>query len=91
MYKEKPKMGEAVEKVFKIADENGISAIELTLRWAVHHAPLRKGDGVILGARNEEQLTENIGAIRKGKLPDSAVKELDGLWATVEDVAPGEV
>jgi len=91
MYKENPKMGDAVEKIFKIADENGISAIELALRWVVHNSPLKKGDGVILGARNEEQLKENVGAIGKGKLPEKVVKELDGIWEGVQDVAPGDL
>jgi aflatoxin B1 aldehyde reductase len=91
MYKENPKMGAAVEKIFKIAEQNGTSAIELSLRWVVHNSPLKQGDGVILGARNKDQLDENVSAIRKGKLPESVVEELDVIWETVDDVAPGEV
>jgi aflatoxin B1 aldehyde reductase len=91
MYKENPKMGDAVEKIFKLADENDVSPIELALRWVVHHSPLKKGDGVILGARNEEQLKENVGVIKNGELSEEVVKELEGIWETVEDVAPGQV
>jgi aflatoxin B1 aldehyde reductase len=91
MYKGNPKMGDAVEQVFKLAEQNGMSAIELALRWAVHNSPLRKGDGVILGARTEEQLAQNVGAIKKGKLPDSVAEELEKVWEGVKDVAPGEV
>jgi aflatoxin B1 aldehyde reductase len=91
MYKGNPKMADAVEKISKIADDNGISAIELALRWVVHDSPLQKGDGVILGARNEEQLVQNVEAIKKGKLPESVVKELDVIWEGVKDVAPGDL
>jgi aryl-alcohol dehydrogenase-like predicted oxidoreductase len=91
MYKSNPKMGEATERIAKIAEENGISAIELALRWVVHDSPLKRGDGVILGARNEDQLTANVGAIGKGRLPDGVAKELDQIWEGVADVAPGEV
>jgi aflatoxin B1 aldehyde reductase len=84
-------MGEATANISKIAEDNGISAIELALRWVVHDSPLRKGDGVILGARNEEQLSANVGAIGNGKLPEGIVKELDNIWESVKDVAPGDV
>jgi hypothetical protein len=91
LYKGDEKMKEATAQVAKIAEENGISAIELALRWVVHNSPLRKGDGVILGARTEEQLSGNVGAIAKGSLPDGVVKQLDEIWEGVVDVAPGAV
>lgn len=91
MYKGKSKLDEAIEKIREIADDNCVSAMELALRWAVHNAPLRKGDGVILGARNEEQLTQNLEWIKKGKLPDDVTEKLDRIWEDVKDVAPGKV
>jgi aflatoxin B1 aldehyde reductase len=91
MYKGKSKLDEAIEKIRKIADDNGISAMELALRWAVHDSPLQKGDGVILGARTEEQLVQNLEAIKKGKLPDGVDEKLDTIWEDVKDVAPGEL
>lgn len=91
MYKGKSELDEAIEKIKRIADDNRISAMELALRWAVHDSPLRKGDGVIFGARNEEQLIQNLKAIEKGKLPNGVVEKLDEIWEGVKDVAPGEV
>lgn len=91
MYKGKSKLDEGIEKVRKIAEENGIEAMELALRWAVHHSPLRKDDGVILGARNEEQLVQNLEWIKKGTLPDGVKEKLDEIWEEVKDVAPGQV
>jgi aflatoxin B1 aldehyde reductase len=91
MYKGDAKLEDAVEKIRQIADEHGISAIDLALRWAVHNSPLKKGDGVILGARNEEQLVQNVEAINKGKLPDRVAEKLDAIWESVKDVAPGDV
>jgi aryl-alcohol dehydrogenase-like predicted oxidoreductase len=46
-----------------IAHENGIGAMEMVLRWVVHDSPLKDGDRVIFGARNEEKLGENAGWI----------------------------
>jgi aflatoxin B1 aldehyde reductase len=91
MYKGKSKLDEAIERINKIADDNGISAMELALRWTVHDSPLRNGDGVILGARNEEQLVQNLESIKKGKLPNGIVDELDRIWESVNDVAPGKL
>jgi len=91
MYKGKSKLDEAIEKIRKIADDNGISAMELALRWAVHDSPLQKGDGVILGARTEEQLVQNVEAIKNGKLPADVDEKLDAIWEDVQDVAPGEL
>ena len=51
-----------------ITHENGIGAMEMVLRWAVHDSPLKDGDRVIFGARNEEKLGENAGWIEKGSL-----------------------
>jgi len=57
----------------------------------VHHSPLKAGDGVIFGARNKEQLEQNAGAVKKGPLPGEVVKVLDGVWETIEAVAPGDL
>lgn len=91
MYKGSSKLDEGIDKVRKIAGENGIEAMELALRWAVHDSPLRMGDGVILGARNEEQLVQNLEWIDKGRLPEGVKEILDEIWGDVEDVAPGRV
>lgn len=91
MYKGKSKLDEGIERARKIAEENGMDAMELALRWAVHDSPLRKGDGVILGARNEEQLVQNLEWIKMGKLTDGVKEKLDEVWEDVKDVAPGEV
>jgi aryl-alcohol dehydrogenase-like predicted oxidoreductase len=37
--------------------------MEMVLRWVVHDSPLKDGDRVIFGARNEEKLGENAGWI----------------------------
>lgn len=91
MYKENPKMLNAIDAINESAEKNGLTALEASLRWVVHHAPLRPGDGVILGARNREQLEENVSAIKKGPLPEELVKCMDDVWETVKDVAPGDV
>jgi aflatoxin B1 aldehyde reductase len=91
MYKGPPELSSAIERINTLATEHGISALELAPRWVVHDSPLRKGDAVILGARNEEQLVGNLEAIGKGGLPEGVVKVLDEVWESVREVAPGDV
>jgi aflatoxin B1 aldehyde reductase len=88
MYKENPKMTFAISQIFALAQENGIVAMEMALRWVVHDSPLRDGDGVIFGASNEEQLRENVGWIKKGTLGKSVVEKLKEIWEGAREGAP---
>ncbi|TID15725.1 Aldo/keto reductase [Venturia nashicola] len=76
MYKGKSKLDEGVDSV---------------RRWAVHDSPLRKSDGIVLGARSKGQLVQNLERIKKGGLPDGVKEILDEIWDHVKIVAPGLV
>lgn len=91
LYKGPPAMSNAVEAISKAADNASIPPMEAAYRWVVHNSPLRAGDGVIIGARNVEQLKESVGGIKKGPLPEDLAKAMEGVWSTIEDVAPGDV
>lgn len=54
---------------------------EAALRWLQHHSLLTPSDGVIIGARNIQQLEENISDSEKGPLPEEIVEILNQAWA----------
>jgi len=82
---------EGLESIINVSEKNDITQMEACLRWVVHHSPLRKGDGVILGVRNKQQLEENVASIRRGPLPVELIKCFEDVWESVQDVAPGEI
>lgn len=89
MYKTDPKMTSASTRIFTLAQQNGLGAMEMALRWTVHDSPLRDGDGVIFGASNESQLKQNVEWIGKGSVGKDVREKLEEIWHGVKDVAPG--
>jgi aflatoxin B1 aldehyde reductase len=89
-----PTMREALVKWNEIADKEGVSNAELAYRWVAHHSALKDGwvqgeeNGVIIGASSVEQIEQTVGGIKKGKLSESAVQGIEGIWKSVESVAP---
>lgn len=73
----------------EIAEHEKISRAELAYRWVVYHSKLdaSKGDFIVVGARNAEQLKETMSSVRAGPLSDMAVKKIDELWESVKDEA----
>ncbi|KIW05170.1 uncharacterized protein PV09_03721 [Verruconis gallopava] len=49
----------------------GISLLEATMRWFMHHSPLGENDVVILGASSDSQIAESLRACKKGPLPET--------------------
>jgi aflatoxin B1 aldehyde reductase len=88
-----PTMREALITWNEIAAKEGVSNAELAYRWVAHHAlkdEFVKGqeNGVIFGASSIEQIEQTIKGIKKGALSESAVKGIEGIWKSVESVAP---
>ncbi|KAI0907276.1 putative oxidoreductase [Ustulina deusta] len=63
----------------------GLSPLEVAIRWIFHHSKLTDDDGVLLGASKVEQLVESVAFVRKGPLPDAAVLLAEELWERVKD------
>lgn len=86
----KPSYLEALGKWEQIAKDEGISRAELAYRWVTYNSPLSKehGDGIIIGARNLEQLQETLQSVNSGPLSENAVKRIDEVWNTIEHEAP---
>lgn len=73
-----------------VADAQGVTGIEMAYRWITYHSKLdpELGDGVILGARNEDQLREAVAWIKKGPLAEEAAKKIDAIWEKIAAEAP---
>ena len=90
-------MGSAVQKLFGAEDLHsamkkfdaevkvqGLSPIEVAVRWIAHHSALGEEDGIIMGASKAHQARETIAMIRKGPLPEAALASTEKLWGAVQ-------
>ncbi|KXJ93413.1 NADP-dependent oxidoreductase domain-containing protein [Microdochium bolleyi] len=73
----------------KDKDKDKMTPQEATLRWLLHHSALGPGDAIIVGAKREDQLVDNVARARRGPLDTTpAGKEVreavDGLWGMVK-------
>lgn len=86
----KPSYLKALSKWEEISKEEGIPRAELAYRWVTYNSPLSSehGDGIIIGARDLEQLQQTLGSVNKGPLSEKAVKQIDEVWETIEHEAP---
>ncbi|KAK3684332.1 putative oxidoreductase [Podospora appendiculata] len=64
----------------------GLTPIEVAVRWIVHHSSLGDGDGVILGATKMAQVVQTVAMAEKGPLPPTCIKLADTLWEAVADI-----
>lgn len=74
-----------VERLREVAEGAGMSLIELSFRWLVHHPAV---DSVLLGASSDAQLEANLAACSGAPLPSEVIEACDEVWATVGGAAP---
>jgi len=74
----------ALRKLQDVCDGSGIGLMEATMRWFMHHAPLEKEDGVILGSSTTEQIETTLSACEKGRLPDQVATGFEDLWGAIK-------
>ncbi|KAL9603004.1 MAG: hypothetical protein Q9179_002369 [Wetmoreana sp. 5 TL-2023] len=81
----KPSILSAASHVAQVAKAAGLDGHTAALRWTVYHSTLRGecGHAVILGASSEEQLEENLKAVKAGPLEKDLVQIVDGVWQQV--------
>jgi aryl-alcohol dehydrogenase-like predicted oxidoreductase len=74
----------------KIAEDSGIPKAELAYRWVAYHSALdaARGDSMIFGSRNVQQIRGTLAGLRKGPLPGKIVEQIEMIWNMVEDNAP---
>ena len=71
-----------------IAKDGSITKAALAYRWITYHSALKKGDGVIIGARNLQQLEETLTSIEEGPLEEAIAKRASDIWEKVKADAP---
>lgn len=76
----------------QLAIDAGIPKGELACRWVAHNSALKGelGDGMIIGTRSPDQLTQTLEWIEKGPFSPDIVVRIEQVWKTVAGVAPLE-
>lgn len=73
-----PGVVERIRRAQTIAAEAGVGLMELGLRWVLQD---RRVDTVLVGARNERELDENLAWMERGDLPRDVKDSVDKLSA----------
>ncbi|OAK96955.1 putative oxidoreductase [Phaeosphaeriaceae sp. SRC1lsM3a] len=98
-FDEKNPLGPAIQKMFgaeelhlalkefdvKVKAE-GLTLLEVAIRWLVYHSALTDDDGIILGASKATQVIEAVSLARKGPLPNSVQPLVNSLWDAVRPI-----
>ena len=86
---DKPSMHTAVREMAELCKTHGVKINHAAWRWILYHSLLRRerGDGVIIGPSNLNQLADYVEAAKQGPLEVDLVKGLDSLWEGVKDDA----
>ena len=84
MYNNEPFL-EAHDTWARIAEEEGVTKLELAYRWVCYHSSLKAelGDGVIVGGW-AGQFEETFDSISRGPLTEQAVERIQGLWEKLQ-------
>ena len=88
MYRDRywnPVQFDAVERLRGVAEEAGLSLVELALRWVLGR-PLVSG--ILLGASSHDQLVANLEAVDGPPLDQDTLDACDEVWDDVGGVAP---
>ncbi len=76
---------QAVEELGRVAEEAGLSLLELSLRWVLSRDVI---DSVLLGASSPEQLQANLAACAGGALPADVLERCEDVWPVTGGTAP---
>lgn len=80
-----PAIFEAIAAYQKIADDAGMSLIELSLRWVTGHPGV---DAVLLGASKVEHISTNVELMARGALPADVIEACHAVGATLRGPMP---
>lgn len=78
----KPALLEVLKPWADIAEDAGTAPYQLASRWVAYNSCLRAeyGDALIMGAKDVEQLKENLACLKEGPLPSEICRRIDGIW-----------
>ena len=71
---------DAVEKLKKIAEEHGLSILELAMKWCLHNTAVTS---LIIGASRLSQIEQNIELIKGKALDEQVLGKCDELWKSL--------
>lgn len=90
MYLSDPVMVDAVRRLAKTCEEEGMSLLEATLRWLKWHSALEEKDGIIVGTGSIGQLEQTVRCVDEGRLEEKVEGAFVRLWDDVKAKAlPG--
>jgi aryl-alcohol dehydrogenase (NADP+) len=72
---------DAMDELGKIADEAGMSLLELAVRWVVS---VPEVSAPIIGVSRLEQLEQNAALVEKGELDAELMKKCDAAWSMIK-------
>ncbi|KAF9335701.1 hypothetical protein BG006_010852 [Podila minutissima] len=79
----------AIRDLKTTAESLGISLVDATLRWMVHHSDLGPHDGIVMGASSVSRLKSNLDILAHGQpLPKEMVMAFDAAWDHVQPACP---
>lgn len=84
----KPEILNGLEKLTATCQAHGISVLEGSLRWLLHHSILGEADGIILGGSTSTQLEASLKACQGGPLEEDLVQAFELLWEASKSSAP---
>ncbi|HEU5081465.1 MAG TPA: aldo/keto reductase [Opitutaceae bacterium] len=76
---------EAVRRLQTASSAAGRSLISVSLNWLLHHTTI---DGIIIGASSEQQLEQNLAAIKEGALDSATLSECEAIWTSLRGASP---
>ena len=81
---------EALDVIREAAEKHGITTVEATYRWLMHHSMLdgERGDGILIGASKPHHLQQNMDAAAAGPLPDDVVEAFEKAWEISKPDSP---
>jgi len=82
---------QALKLIEPVVKTQGLTLVEVGLRWVIHHSALNivdGNDGVIIGVSTVEQLRASIADLEKGPLPQEVLDVLDQAWKITRFEAP---
>lgn len=69
-------------------DAAGITMLQATFSWLMHHSALQEGDAILLGASRLEHLEANLKAANdSAPLPEDVLAAFEKAWAACEEEA----
>ena len=81
---------DAIKLLEEKSMDDGMSLIEATFRWLVHHSSLNvvAGDGILLGVSKPSQLTQNLEMVKGGHLSAELLETFENAWLFAKPDCP---